>query len=270
LGNGNAHNDVTAAANFVTSRNNGVFAGRELFYVWAIPTGVRVHRGAQWPGNAARTWFTSNPTEAAINFMMLSSGDVERLEKFSYNYSQAIGISRANRGANTRSWFLLPSLRVPLLIEDDTDAIDIGNNTVRARVSPYSENHPYGANNNLRLGGSLYGLEEVHLVQAACIFTDGNNLTQRVYDNIRDYTDYVLATNVLGVYFVYDDQRRILTMYSVARGNFRTEVRQADNREYLRSKLPASVYSLADSLIPNTSGLGYRILVESMTWRIIN
>jgi type II secretory pathway pseudopilin PulG len=276
LGNGNAHNDVKVATNFIQDRinnnNDEVFAGRELFYTWAVPTGMRVHRSSEWPGNNDRTWFTSDPSEPVINFMMLNDGDVGRLVDFTHDYGRKIGIVSEDRGANIRSWFLFPSFGIPLLVDEYdfvTNPIDISQNTIRARVSPYSvTNHPFGVSNDLRLGGSIYGLEEVHLVQTACIFSDGKDLIQRIYGNtIRNHTDRVLATNVLGVYFVFNDERKILTMYTIARGNSRSEVSQAYNREYLRSKFPS--YVNTNDLVP-AADMGYRMLVESMTWRIIN
>lgn len=266
LGNGNARNDLTS---FVTERNDeGVFAGRELFYVWAVPTGVRLQRGSEW--SKERTLFRSDIKDDVIEFKMLDRGDVRKLRDFTYDFDRQIGISNVNRGANTRSWFLFPSFRIPLLVEGSStqNAIDEASDTIQARVSPYSF-YDHNTGHDAIFEGSIFGFEEVHLLQAACIFSNGDKLIQRTYgESIRDYTDRELASNVLGVYFVFNDVRRMLTMYTIARGNFKEEVPKAHNRFYLKSKLPE--FAPAPEDLVSDADMGYRILVESMTWRIRN
>jgi len=264
LGMNGAHNDITNQALLARTPVAGarVFAGEELFYAWSVPTNIRLQRGSEW-NNGTRI-FSSESTDP-ISFTFLESGDVRRLADFEYNFGRRIGVSNANRGASVRSWIVFPSFRVPLLIEEDGmyEGIDQYSDIIRARVSPYSSD-PYGGNYTFE--GSLQGYEEVHLVQAACIFVHEGILYQRIYEDITNYTDNILASNVLGVYFTFDDERRILTMYTVAYGNTHAGISSPYNVEYMKSQLPDHV---PISFIDNANR-GYRILVESMTWRIRN
>ena len=264
LGRIGAHNDITNQSLLVSTPITGtrIFAGEELFYVWAVPTKVRLQRGSEWSNNV--NVFSSEGTNPPIEFKFIESGDVRKLVDFEYDYGRRIGVSETNRGANVRSWIVFPSFRIPLLIEE-SGGIDQFNDTLTVRVSPYSYD-PLAA--DYAFQGSLHGYEEVHLVQAASIFANEGNLIQRIYENASStgYFDRVLATNVFGVYFVYDDERRILTMYTVACGNSYAGVSSAYNTAYLKSNLPDHV---PDEFI-NNADRGYRILVERMTWRIRN
>ena len=264
LGVKGAHTDITNPSFLSNTPEPGTraFAGEELFYVWSVPTRIRLQRGSDW--NNGKRVFSSESTEP-ISFKFLESGDVRKLVDYVYDYGRRIGVTNSNRGANVRSWIVFPSFRVPLLIEEDGTyyGIDQTNDIIRASVSPYSYDSLAA---DYTFEGSLQGYEEVHLVQAACIYAENGNLIQRIYEDVTNFTDIVLATNVLGVYFVFDDDRRILTMYTVACGNTYAGIASAYNREYLMSKLPSHV---PISFIDNADR-GYRILVESMTWRIRN
>jgi type II secretory pathway pseudopilin PulG len=253
---GNARDNPHDSSRFITTPNaNGVYAGEELFYAWAVPTNVRLSRG---PWGSDKTEFKNGQP---VVFGFLDSGDVKRLTDFSYDFGRHIGISNANRGASLRSWILFPSFRIPLLIDGGSGAIDEANAELSVTVSPYSD--------PVVFEGYLHGYEEVHLLEVSCIFSDGNRLIQRRYDDLVNFTDRVLAHNVLGVYFVFDNVRRILTMYTVARGNSPSEVNSAHNLAYLSSKLPSFV-PITFMERANRGEKGYRVIVENMTWRIRN
>lgn len=269
LGKGDAHNNITNndSAYFVTERNNsGVFEGRELFYAWAVPTGVRINKQVQ-KYFCSENKDNDSPTR---EFELLEPGDAQRLRDFNVDLGRVIGLSNQNRGGNIRSWFLFPSFKIPLLLDDGYSVVDTTNNKIFASVSPYIGDHPIVADSgDTKFEGNLFGFEEVHLVQAACIFSNGDELIQRIYgEGIDSYMDITLATNVLGVYFVFDDERRILTMYTVTRGNNHGESTEVYNRAYLRTKLPD--YAPDDFIISVNRNNDYRILVENMTWRIRN
>ena len=259
-----------SASHLSTAHNPsaGVYTGRELFYAWAVPTGVRLKKGSEWNPGGAPLFSSDNANP--IELMLLDNGDVEKLVKFTYDFGRSIGISNSKRGANIGSWILFPSFKVPLLIEEDTPAnkaIDENNNIIRVRPAPYAGTHPTAY--NARMEGNLYGYEEVHLLQVACIYSNGDKLIQRIYgEDVNTYTERILANNIISAYFIFDDDRRILTMYTIARGNSRSEVSPAYNQVYLRSKLPS--YIQIDDNLVSSLDMGCRILVESLTWRIRN
>jgi hypothetical protein len=265
LGIRGAHNDPTNSDNMVTARNtDGVFAGEELFYAWAVPTNERLAKSSEWSAIGSATSFSSGNADSEIAFRFLDTGDsITRLKSFSYN-GRHIGISDDNRGADIGSWILFPSFKIPLLIDS------IGVETLTVRVSPYSffnTSLTAPRSNSVNLEGTMNGLEEIHLLQAACLFTENGRLVQRIYGkSISDFTDKVLAVNVLGTYFVFDDVRRLLTVYIAARGNSRSVVPHDANSNYLALRLPDFV---PGNFIASAD-MGFRILVESVTWRIRN
>ena len=265
VGKKGAHIAPTDSANMVRAKNSdGVYAGEELFYAWAVPTNERLSKTSDWATTiGSATSFSSNQISADITFKFYDGVDsVQKLANFTYN-GRRIGISTTKRGANVSSWILLPSFKIPLLI----DAIDT--ETVTVRISPYSyfdDSHTPRVD-KVNFEGIMNGLEEVHLLQAACLFTENRRLIQRIYGNsINEFTDKVLGVNILGTYFVFDDERRLLTMYIAGSGNSPSAMPHSFNVDYLASRLPSFVpYNFIAS-----DDQGFRIIVESITWRIRN
>ena len=236
-----------------------VYVGPELFYAWAVPTGVMVRAQRTDPLDAAKRtgWVGKVGTSQDITFEMLEPGGVASLIGFEYD-RQPAGIVAGN-GINMRSWIVFPTFRIPMLVRN----IDAANNRIRVTVAPGSDSRHY---NPLVLEGMLAGFEEIHMPQAARIYVRDNQLIQEIFrDNFLSASNSVrnvLARNVLAVYFKFDPEARLLTMYIAMRGSDPLPV---GKKPGMPEKWPSFAASVLDS-----KDLRYRILVESMTWRIRN
>lgn len=281
------------------SDDNGiqVFAGPVLYYAWAVPTGVHVRPGfgrdpaphnlspvvyspAAFPFIDATSmdimYWSSQHSDAAPNVLTLTtlrSNDVAQLTNFMYD-GRMIGIqnSTGGRGSNIRSWMVLPTLRVPLLIFRNANSVNTVNDTIEVQLAPYSfNNHNISGgaiNRSVLLGGAMWGYEEIHLVQAASLFVNNRHeLIQRVFmgnpSDAAERIEKVLARNIAAVCFRFDPRTRILTMYVAARG---TEGLQQPLG--VPSNWPVNIAPLGTYF--TNEDLGYRIQIESMTWRIRN
>jgi hypothetical protein len=221
------------------------YVGPELYYAWGVPTGVkgRYNPGRKERGEKVEVRLVSSPSPgSAATF----------LRNFRYD-GRAIGLQEsASPGKDPATWFVFPTLRVPLLLNE------VSGDVLVAALAPE-------ASRNMQ--GRLTGLDEIHLIQAARLFrNDRGELVQIVFGS--DYTDAstgvrnVLAHNVAGLQFVYNPVSRALTMYIASRGNDR------DNLTGTGTGQPSGWPSW---LPPLASGdLAYRISVKSVTWRIRN
>jgi hypothetical protein len=176
------------------------------------------------------------------------------LQKFQHD-GRGVGLETANRGKNTRTWLLFPTLRLPMLVETLKD------DELAVAVAPEDE---------LAVRGTVMGLDEIHLIQAARLYRNANNELVRVtfgsnYTddpddlNPNDNTEDILARNVVGLHFIYNPESRLLTMFIATRGQEEDGLNKASG-------------PLWPSLLPpiDSAHLGYRISTKSLTWRIRN
>ncbi|MDR1875447.1 MAG: hypothetical protein LBQ90_10615 [Synergistaceae bacterium] len=245
VGKANPSNVYDVSAMQQTTLDGGdVYVGPELYYAWAVPTGVRaftssdvkVHRGA---------------TVTVTELLSPSGPGRAFLENFRYD-GRLIGLTddAASRGRNPASWLLFPTLRIPLLMKEWTA------DGLRATLA---------ADAGQDMEGVLTGLDEVHLLQAARLYlSPDGELVQVIFGS--DYTDEststidVLAHNIVGLQFAYNAASRLLTMYIAARGNERDAVAVKTQPGGWPSWLPPIA----------SDALSYRVATKAITWRIRN
>jgi hypothetical protein len=220
------------------------YVGPELYYVWGVPTGIR---GRYNPGKKER----GETTE--VKLIPSSTGDAATfLRNFIYD-GRRIGLqASASPGRDPATWFVFPTLRIPLLLEE------ISGDVLVAALAPE-------ASRNMQ--GTLMGLDEVHLIQAARLYRNARDeLVQIVFGS--DYTDAstetrnVLAHNIVGLQFVCNPVSRALTMYIASRGSERDSLTRTGTGQ------PTSWPSWLPPITPEN--LSYRISVKAVTWRIRN
>ncbi|MDR3264484.1 MAG: prepilin-type N-terminal cleavage/methylation domain-containing protein [Synergistaceae bacterium] len=219
--------------------------GPELYYVWGVPTGVkgRYNPGRKERGEKIEVRLVSSPSPGSA---------VAFLRNFRHD-GRMIGLQEsASPGRDPATWFVFPTLRVPLLLDE------VSGDILLATLAPK-------ASRNMQ--GMLTGLDEIHLIQAARLFrNERDELVQIVFGS--DYADAstgvrnVLAHNVVGLQFVYNPVSRALTMYIASRGNERDNLTRTGTGQ--PSVWPSWLPRLA------SGDLAYRISVKSVTWRIRN
>jgi prepilin-type N-terminal cleavage/methylation domain-containing protein len=224
------------------------YVGPELYYAWAIPTGMKARFGT--PDGETGVEVTNKDEVKISPFFPPEGTGRNYLEKFYYDGIN--GKFSPSAGANSvRKWLLFPTLRLPLLAEGW-----VSGDGLTTQVAPESVKD---------VKGTLMGLDEIHLIQAARLFrNDQNELVRVVFDTASSFTSEVLAHNVVGLGFIYNPDSRLLTMYIAARGM------EADAVGHNKA-LPKSWPSWLQDKAPIASAnLRYRILTKNLTWRIRN
>ncbi|MDR1048304.1 MAG: prepilin-type N-terminal cleavage/methylation domain-containing protein [Synergistaceae bacterium] len=232
-----------------------VYHGPELYYAYAVPTGVKAWV-TQVNGYSPfeRPAVVKNGDEVGFRTDGGSAG-MNALTAFNRG-GRDIGIV-SNTPLSSRSWILFPTLRIPMLVTD------IGPAEMTARIAPHSA---AGSTKAVELESVLSGLDEVHLVQAARVFLDStrHELVQVLfgsdYKNSSANDRRVLARDIVGLYFLYEPETRLLTMYVAARGQQAHPTAGAgvaDGWPGFADPLPADA-------------LQRRVIVHSVTWRIRN
>jgi hypothetical protein len=113
--------------------------------------------------------------------------------------------------------------------------------------------------NELNVEGAIKELVEIHMIQAARLFRENNELVQVVFTGTGT-TREVLARNVVGLQFAFDPESRLLTMYVAARG-------QEPNPVGVQNQ----PFAWPDWLGPiDTGDARFRVVVKNLTWRIRN
>jgi type II secretory pathway pseudopilin PulG len=246
-------------SSFVTAKTTlpdgqTVYGGAVLYYAWSIPTGVRV-RAVEFPGKEI-----AQGDEVKLQF---ADGDVGILESFRYE-GREVGISEKNSPAashaSTRRWITFPTARVPFWLSgwDNGGASRAGGsgqvNSAIAVMAPESR---------MVFNRLLSRYEEVHLVQACRLYLQGDELIQEFFDTgvqSSDLARKVLAQGIVGLYFTFDPEKRLVTMYVAARG---------DNPRFSGdSASPANWPGFAPPL--PAEARKYRTLTGSMRWRVRN
>ncbi|MDR2180217.1 MAG: prepilin-type N-terminal cleavage/methylation domain-containing protein [Synergistaceae bacterium] len=245
-------------ASFVTAKTTlpdgqKVYAGSVLYYAWSLPTGVRV-RAMEFAGTEI-----AQGDEVKLQF---ADGDVEVLESFQYD-GREVGISEKNSSAaskaSTRRWITFPTARVPFWLAGwDNGGAARGSgsgdrvNGAVAVMAPESR---------ISFSRTLSPYEEVHLVQCCRLYLKNGELIQEFFDTgleAADRVSKVVARGIAGLYFTFDSEKRLLTMYVAARGST-PRASGGSPSDWPEFAPPLSV-----------SDRKYPIITGALSWRIRN
>ena len=237
-----ANANIAALANHAGAGgpNRLLFVGPELHYAFGVPTGVMARIGGG-PLINSDSALTITPVANAF----------DDLRDFSWGGQPAGVQSVAEPGvtsANTRAWVLLPTLRIPLRVDNITAGS--GNMQVTAAPDAPAIEERF-----------LMTLDEIHVMQAARIFRDPatRELRRRVLSTPDADGHEVLARNIVGLQFAFDPQSRILTMFIAARGNERNPAVGLGQHNW-----PAWLPNL------DNDDLEFRIVTKTLSWGMRN
>ena len=224
-----------------------VYVGPELYYACGIPTSMNARFSRLPPiseGGNLRT--ATNNTKLRISPVSPNSSYTGRdyLENFRYE-GRLVGLDTVAIGQNTRTWLLFPTLKLPMLFESWVE------NELNVVVAPSDENV-------LRVQSTIMGLDEIHMVHAARLYRENDELVRVIFsgeDNVRE----VLAHSIVGLQFAYNPTSRILTMYVAARGHERDPVGGGQP-----SAWPSWLPELSDA------DARFRVVVKTLMWKIKN
>jgi hypothetical protein len=236
------------------SAGSDIYVGPQVYYTWAEPIVLR-DGGARFPLKVRP------PADGNIDF---KNGDVKHFSfvfpnsaatalNFTLDEGRSSGLAPSS-GKDMRSWVTFPTLRIPMRVV----TVNTGDNSIDLQLAP---------NCTKPLAGILGGYEELHVIQACRLYVNTNHeLVREIFGS--DYTSSaatantvdILAKNVAGMFFRFDQANRLLTMYLAIAGE---EVSQATDLG-----APAAWPSFAPPL-PSWA-LRRRIEAQSITWRIRN
>lgn len=237
-----AKGDIAEESKRVTVPDaDGSYSGPELYYAWSVPSGELI-RSVQ-----NRKMGKPQVVSDFMHYDVLS-------EDTGYWSGETLQLKPLKTGGGPMVsrdvWVVLPSFGAPLWVRDSLSShIDVS-------VAPGS------VKQKVLLGGIILGFEEVHRVRAARLRVDSGNLVQDLYDappQARPSRTRVLAHNVVGTWFRFNPETRIL-QFSLAVRGLNADARGASGRRPLGWPNGA----------PDIEDKQHRILVESMTWRIRN
>ncbi|MDR2179220.1 MAG: type II secretion system GspH family protein [Synergistaceae bacterium] len=256
-----------------------IYGGPVLYYAWSVPTGVHIRRAFDIAGNRDLAPISEALSDSdvksgtQVRFSLLhDASDITHLEQFRSPYDgRQIGLSMNNTTnnalASTRRWITFPTLRVPFWVSGWNNAgTKKGNgenepNTLTTAMAPGAE--ILSADMFTRVFANY---EEVHLVQACRLYLDHGTLVQEFFDtgyaNASDRVKVDVAQGIVGLYFTFDAERRLLTMHIAARGNDPMPVGKKASIPLAWPNYPGAAIASAD--------LHYRVLTSTMTWRIRN
>ena len=245
---------------FVTQKINlpngqRVYAGPVLYYAWSLPTGVRI-RAVEFLGKEIE--------QGGQVKLQFADGDVEILEAFQHG-GRAVGISEKNSPAaskaSTRRWITFPTVRVPFWLNgwDNGGIARAGGsdgqvNGAVAFMAPESQTH---------FNRALFPYEEVHLVQVCRLYLKNGELIQEFFDTglqADQRVSNVIARGIVGLYFTFNPETRLVTLYIAARGS---ALRASGD-----SAAPLDWPAFAPPL--SASDQRYPIVTSVMRWRIRN
>jgi prepilin-type N-terminal cleavage/methylation domain-containing protein len=225
-----------------TAGGRSFYQGPELYYAWSVPTEIKV----RYPDAVNGGKIKERGSTLALE--ILESTGLSVLRDFKYGFRN-IGIAE-NDARNPSSWILLPTSRIPLLIE----RAETGGEKDRliVKVAPGSP---------ITMSGPFTGLDEVCLPQVARLYrSEEGELVQLVfgsdYENNSTTTRNVLAHNIAGLHFTYDPQLRLLSMYIAARGE----------EGNLHNVVSTDVWPSFAGELPRDR----RLVVNRIDWRIRN
>lgn len=243
-----ASGDISGSSGRITETDaDGNYSGPELYYAWSMPLGEILSSDIRIVGSDAGMRKPGNSFSDFTNYQALSqdagfwTGDILLLKSVS-------GGGLSNVAGNM--WLTFPSLGVPLWVRSN------GDDGAEVAVTP-------GAlHNEVLFGGSLYGLEEVHVVRAARLRVVNGDLVQEIYETPPQSTPdrtRVLARRIAGLWFQFDPENRVLRMSVAAQGVH-------EDPHFSSGPRPGGWPDGA----PDIEGARSRILVENMSWRIRN
>ena len=252
----NPTNTYSAATLSEPDFYEGAYVGPELYYAWAVPTGVKANITNKNSSQQAK-----NGDELTLAFYP-AAGGADTLSNLRWDGREVgvpVSLPAANPGRNMRTWMTFPTLRLPLQAENwDGQSLDV-------TVAPVPDSAlPAG----LSMERTIMDFDEVHILQAARLYRHaGTNELRRVVFG-EDYTgtgannvlEDTLARNIVGLQFEFNPNDRLLTMYIAARGNERNTAGSGQTHNW-PDWLPEQI-SAADAR--------YRIVVKTLTWRIRN
>lgn len=242
-----AKGDIAEEANRVTAPDaDGNYSGSELYYAWSAPSGTLIQ--------SVRNKTMSKPKKAPHPQPQYEHYDILS-EDMGYWTGEEVHLKPLKPGggalASKDAWIALPSFGAPLWVKESTPG------QVIAQVAPGA------VTPKVLLGGMILGYEEVHRVRAARLRVDSGNLIQELFDTppqAAPSRTRVLARHVVGTWFRFNPETRILQFSLAVRGLNATDARIASG------KRPPGWPDGA----PDIEDEQHRIMVENMTWRVRN
>jgi hypothetical protein len=224
----------------------GAYVGPELYYVFAVPTGVR----ARFRGSLDASDETAE-NRARVTLSLFSPDPVksggEYLRDFRYD-GRNIGLQSDKavpRGKDMGTWLLFPTLKVPMLLRAWSAS------SLVVEVAP---------GDSLAVSEHIMGLDEVHLIQAARLYRNGKGELTRTVFGAGRVTEEVLARDIAALWFVYNPVSRLLTIHVASRERKVSPAELSGRPPVWPSWLPPF----------QPSGSRCRVLVKSVTWRMRN
>jgi len=237
------HTYMVQARN-VTIDGRTAYGGPELYYAWGISTGIKVFvDGAE---NPDRSYRKENVKKKGANLTLrITPADLAMLQN---NFNLAV-----NDEKNPDSWVLFPTSRLPMLIRG----------IATTYAAPYTSglNVTLAPHSQMELKAPLMGMDEIFLPRVSRIFLDDQNrVVQHVFGSDYDYADTtkinLLAHGIAGLYFVYEPDARILSMYIASQGDARV------------NNAPSVEWPIFAGSLPHAGQR--RHLVNRIDWRIRN
>lgn len=241
--------------------DRNLFIGPQLFYAWGVPTGVMATiTGVDMAAAPARV--TSGANLWLETRTIANGEDILCDVKWDGRNVGLLPVEAGGASNNVRSWVLLPTLNIPLLVRSFVAGAPTANSVLNVTAAPPTANAPQ------LTARDLTTLDEIHLMQAARIFRDPDSLElRRVIMTEHNpaatvFPHEVLARNVVGLQFTFDPGAGVLTMFIAARGNERNPIGVQNGQQ------PRAWPSwLPDIAAEDTQ---FRIVVKTLTWRIRN
>jgi len=233
-----------------------VYGGTALYYAWAVPIFADANRTT--PVRLRNTGGNKISNGDEITFQFLNDADTAILGNFMIE-GRRWRLIQGN-GLDMRSWAVFPTIRLPLLIKN---VVTTGTGrTIRLKLAPGT------GSGTMQLGTLLGAYVDIHAVQACRLYVnEDRELIQEIFSSgFRDSSTssrISLASNVVGLWFRFDKDSHLLTMYVAVRGE-----EEGGNVPYLTISRPAGWPASAPP-IPEADRRR-RITVQNMTWRIRN
>ena len=279
---GNNYGDAGKVKTRVSFNGSQVAVGTVLFYAWGVPMTTTIGNVTSVLKADSKNWGpfgTDGTSPETLVFELVQPQGVQALIDFQYDGRPAGIVAGNSSQVDMRTWTVFPTLRLPMVVEGWVTHAGATGGTPLAGSPPNSVTMTVAPGSKKALSGFLSGFDEFHSVQACRIFlNDKAELVQEIYGSnflpdpgevfSKSSTVKVLAHNIAGVCFVYDSERRLLTMYIAARG-----ITPLDGGH--QNVQPRSWPVVLDTDVNNriklsSDDMAYRVLVESKTWRIRN
>ncbi len=279
---GNNYGDAGKVKTRVSFNGSQVAIGTVLFYAWGVPMTTTISNVTSVLKANSKNWgpFGTNGTAPeTLVFELVQAQGVQALIDFQYDGRPSGIVAGNNSQVAMRSWVVFPTLRIPMIVEGWVTHAGATGGAPLAGSPPNSVTMTAAPGSRKALSGFLSGFDEFHSVQACRIFlNDRAELVQEIYGSnflpdsgavfSKSSTVKVLAHNIAGVCFVYDSERRLLTMYIAARGV--TSLDEEDRNAQPHSWPVVSDQDVNNRIKLSSDDMTYRVLVESKTWRIRN